>query len=93
MFQKPKRIVDQEVLQKYRGAKCVICGDKSDPCHIRSRGAGGDDADWNILAMCRRHHTEHGAIGWAKFCIRYPLVYDELMKKGWIFNNNKLVRK
>ena len=93
MFQKHKRIVDQEVLQKYRGAKCVVCSQSSEPAHIRSRGASGDDIDDNILALCRKHHSESHNIGWAKFCLRYPKVYDELMKKGWIFNNNKLMRK
>lgn len=93
MLKKPKRIVDQDVLQKYREARCLVCGVSSEPAHVRSRGAGGDDVDYNILALCREHHSQSHAIGWPKFCNRYPKVYDELIKNGWIFNNNKLVRK
>lgn len=30
----------------------------SDPHHITSKGAGGDDDAVNICPMCRRHHNE-----------------------------------
>jgi hypothetical protein len=27
-----------------------------DPHHAQTRGAGGDDSDANLVALCRRHH-------------------------------------
>jgi hypothetical protein len=31
---------------------------RSDPHHVTSRGAGGDDTPENLMPLCRRHHNE-----------------------------------
>jgi hypothetical protein len=93
MFQKRKRIVSEETLSKFRNQKCIICDKKSDPCHIKSIGSGGDDVENNLISLCRSHHIIQHQIGWAKFCLRNPKVYDELIKKGWIFKDNRLIKK
>lgn len=46
-------------------------GPPSDPAHVRSRGAGGDDSD--TVPMCRKHHTEQHATGIETFQQRYGL--------------------
>ena len=45
-----------------RTQPCIICGRDAEPCHVRSRGAGGTDLG-NIVPMCRIHHTEQHKIG------------------------------
>lgn len=69
----------------------------SDPCHLKSRGSGGDDVESNLLSLCRTHHGEQHQIGFVKFCEKYPAVERELNKKGWEireeFGLKKLRRK
>ncbi len=53
-----------------RPMKCCACGSAGpcDPAHVKSRGAGGhawmDNGDGNIIALCRRCHTEQHSRGW-----------------------------
>ncbi len=63
---------------------CLICGDpKIDRCHIRSKGAGGPNDDFNILLMCRKHHQEQHRVGWSFFSKKYFEVRKALESKGW----------
>lgn len=94
-YQKKARSVDRKLLDTYHRMKCVACGKSPcDPAHIVSRGAGGDDVPWNVMALCRRHHSESHAIGWYKFAQKYLLVRKSLAIKGWAFDENfALIRK
>lgn len=69
---KKKRIVNKALVSKVRELGCFVCGWK--PCdahHVRSRGAGGGDTEENLLALCRRHHSEIHQIGKTKFFSKY----------------------
>lgn len=94
---KQQRQINQDVLDEFRDKPCVICGKPSDPCHIKSRGSGGDDAHSNLISFCRTHHQQQHAYGWAKLCFKYPLVVFVLEKKGWVFeklhHGERLIRK
>ena len=92
MIEKITRKVDEAVLEKFRNMPCDICGRQppGDPSHIRSRGAGGPDEDWNLVAMCRECHTQWHHFGWATFCRRRPIASFVLMKKGWEMENQRL---
>lgn len=77
---------------------CLICSSRRiDICHIKTRGSGGNNEPWNIMKMCREHHTEQHALGWWRFANKYPIVMKELNHKGWVFVDRfgliKLVRK
>lgn len=85
MNPKPSTKADDNVLQLYRHQPCIICGHPSDPCHIKSRGSGGADEHWNLVALCRGHHIEQHKSGWFVFCQRNPRVGYELDQKGWRF--------
>lgn len=94
MFQKKKRHVDQDILEKYRKGRCVICSSvPCDPCHIGTRGAGYPDADFNLFSACRQHHTEQGQIGHWKMAQKYPFYGQMLAQKGWIFDGFKKLRR
>lgn len=80
---KRKRKVDPNALALVRGKPCWICKRPSDPCHIKTKGSGGDDADWNLMQLCRIHHTEQGTMPIPDFAEKYPVVKFELRKKGW----------
>jgi hypothetical protein len=52
---------------------CELCNGLGEPHHIYSRGAGGCDCYWNIIYLCRQHHTECHTLGMARFPDKYNL--------------------
>jgi hypothetical protein len=71
--------------------KCIVCGaTPTDRDHIRSRGAGGTDDDWNIWHVCRFHHQQKHSMSLTLFVKHYGL-QDVLIKKGWEFDS--LIKK
>lgn len=94
MFQKTKRISDEDILEFYRHRRCDICGVKPcDPCHIKTRGAGGSDEHFNLMSLCRTHHTEQHMLGFYKMTKKYPFFGQFLAGKGWVFNGDKKLRR
>lgn len=59
---KRKRIVDKKFLKSLKSKTCLTCGSipPSDPSHMTSVGAGGDDTKENVIPQCRRCHQEWG---------------------------------
>lgn len=94
---KKKRIRNRKLLDEVASQACVVCKANSDPCHITSRGAGGDDVPSNLVSLCRRHHTLHHVVGWPRFVDRFPQVRADLEAKGWVVEEQqgrkRLVRK
>lgn len=86
---KKTRLEDRELLNKYHTKGCLACGaHPSDPCHVRSRGAGGPDVEWNVMPLCRTHHTEQHKKGWEAMASRYPKIYVFFKTHGWTFDLN-----
>ncbi len=98
MHPKPKRIVNKALLADFRARCCLVCGKTPcDPAHIKTRGSGGVDEEWNLLSLCRAHHTMQGSMGFYRFSEKFPMVKWALDYKGWEFDMTgpvpKLVRK
>jgi hypothetical protein len=64
---KHKRVVDKKVYQEVRDrdGTCLWgliakdgCVGMLAPHHIKTRGAGGDDAKENMIVLCKKHHDE-----------------------------------
>lgn len=95
-MKKPKRVQNRSLLNEVKQRRCLVCGGYSDPCHVRSRGAGGDDVVDNLLPLCRSHHTEQHKRGWVGFCEKYPSVELHLNDLGWmletLFGRTRLVK-
>lgn len=74
LFPKKKRIENQKLLDEYRNRPCEVCGlaPKSDPHHLISRGAGGDDTPENLISLCRSHHIQAHTLGRDRFLAKYP---------------------
>lgn len=91
-YPKSVRTSDRGLLDSYHGQRCSVCGKSppSDPSHIRSRGSGGPDEKWNLMPMCRIHHTEWHKIGSITFMKKYPGFAWSLMAKGWRVEQGKL---
>lgn len=91
MLDKPKRKQDRKLLDAVKRIPCVVCGKKqTDPCHVRSRGAGGSDAEFNVIPLCRIHHSEQHMMGFKVFCFTYPKVWEALKSKGWLWFDGKI---
>ena len=64
--------------------RCLVCNSAFvDRAHVKTRGSGGCDSDWNVMSLCRVHHIEQGSIGIATFAMKYDSVMDWLVKNGW----------
>lgn len=78
--------------------RCTACGEHGvcDRAHFKTRGSGATWGDSEWMLLCRKHHIQQGAYGWAKFLKLYPKVKDEMTAKGWglqeIFGVMKLVK-
>lgn len=87
---KPKRIVDEELLERVRNQICLICGTwPCDPTHVRSRGAGGHDVDFNVAPLCRFHHIHQHRFGVFQFLKKYPEFRAWLEDHGWEINEER----
>ena len=89
-FPKPRRKVDDVLLEQVRQQPCSACGAPapSDPSHLVSRGAGGPDSSWNVAPHCRRCHNEWHQLGPMKFVRRYPRFRRWLEERGWEVDAN-----
>ena len=65
----------------------------ADKHHIKTRGSGGGDEDYNIVFLCRLHHIEIHQIGAKKMSEKHQAILLALIEKGWTFNSyNRLIR-
>ena len=63
---------------------CLICGFLGvDLHHIKSRGSGGKDDDWNIVPLCHPHHQELHQIGTVEFAENNYEFEMFLHSNGW----------
>jgi 5-methylcytosine-specific restriction endonuclease McrA len=84
MLPKPKRIVNREVLDQVKRLRCAGCAKypPSDPAHIRSVGAGGDDVWDNLLPLCRECHNLQHSAGWKFLIMKREQIKYELILRG-----------
>lgn len=73
-----------------RNQSCLVCGypPPSDPAHIKTRGAGASNLEYEMIPLCRPHHVEQGTKPWSDFVKKYPQVKVALIEKGWEFIDN-----
>lgn len=95
---KKRRIVDDALREFVAALECVGCGKKpSEPAHIKSKGAGGDDVFENLLPLCADCHrmgpnAQH-RVGWATFLASRPTARFALWERGWKLVGVKLMRR
>ena len=89
---KPKRKVDKKLLAAVRQVKCFACGSPppNDAAHIRSKGAGGPDEGFNLMALCRGCHQRQHRLGFDRFLLAHPHVGVYLALQGWEMNEGKM---
>jgi len=91
LLSKNKRIVNRKLLDEVKKKPCVICGSSPcDPSHIKTRGSGGGDDEWNVVPMCRWHHFKWGSVGVITFLREHPKFKELLFSMGWEISSGKL---
>jgi len=92
MFPKPRRVQSESAKARIRKLSCIVCGKNppSDCCHIKTKGSGGPDSEWNLIPQCRKHHLEQGSKGWAWMIEHYEPLRKHLDELGWNLEDNKL---
>ena len=65
---------------------CIICGLDSERQHMKTRGSGGSDHDYNIMLVCREHHVECHKIGLKTFIDKHNLKGYMQLKKWEFFD-------
>lgn len=88
---KPQRVENKELLSEIRKKVCVVCGGRpSDPSHVRSKGSGGPDEDWNVIPHCRSCHMVWHRVGPWVFCQKHPRFKSHLETLGWYWDGFRL---
>lgn len=70
----------------------MACGAKppNDAHHIKTRGSGGGDYDYNICSLCRACHSNLHSQGILTFIHRNPDFAVRLEKMGWEWGDGRL---
>jgi hypothetical protein len=82
------RVQNTKLMDQRRNEPCVITGNypPNDPHHIKSRGAMGDDVEWNIVSLKHELHQEFHKIGINSFAKKYPKIEAWLIANGWTWD-------
>lgn len=78
---------------------CECCGKYGDlDCdHVKTRGSGGNDDDFNIWLVCRLCHIKRHSKGIVWMFENIPACKHVLTTKGWELSDNlgrkRLIRK
>ena len=63
--------MSKKYLKFIKEQPCLICFLKADAHHLVSRGAGGND--YQVIPLCRHHHSELHQTGMDRFQAKYQL--------------------
>lgn len=81
-------------IEKTKAKKCLVCQWKDvDAAHIKTKGSGGSDDEWNLMPLCRKHHSEQHALGIITFSKKYFFVAMYLEENGWFLHHGKLLNE
>ena len=81
-----------QIHMRYCGPQyqCIITGKYgADLHHVKSRGSGGPDAEWNLMPLSHRLHVECEQIGLNSFCEKYQKAKEWLLAREWYFDLGK----
>jgi len=84
-----KRIIDRKLLDSYQGIECLVCSYKTSTVahHVKTKGAGGDDVEENLMPLCHIHHAEIHQLSLTRFTEKYPMVKTFLRLFGWKYDH------
>lgn len=76
---------DKKLRAEFKFKRCAVagCSGTPDPAHVRTWKTTRVDADFNIIPLCRKHHSFQHSKGWRQFLDQHPEVGELLIKLGW----------
>lgn len=86
---KPKRIVDEDLIDYIKqNCPCIVCKkfpEEIDICahHIKTVGSGGNDVIYNLMPLCKQHHTEIHLLGTSAMARIHCGVKKWLLLANW----------
>jgi 5-methylcytosine-specific restriction endonuclease McrA len=82
---------DEKARKRLRELPCLVCFSRpSDVHHIKTRGSGGDDQEFNLANLCRRCHSRLHHIGQVTFASKEWRFMDHLEQNGWRIEDGRL---
>lgn len=89
---KPKRHRDPSLLAAIRQLPCAACGKAgpSEAHHVRTKGSGAGDWDYNLTPLCHEDHRAWHYMGPSRFFHRRPDYLGVLIYMGWSWDGKKL---
>ena len=76
---KKQKWSDQYIQYWINYPNCEICYSYSSaPAHIKSRGAGVNDSENNLLSLCLSCHTKQHTQGWAWVISQAPFLKEKI---------------
>lgn len=87
-FVKRFNVKDAELVARVGMLPCQACGvhPAGDAHHIKTRGAGGQDLQWNLMPLCRGHHRAVHDKGLTTLARDHMGVLTFLEQNGWTFD-------
>lgn len=70
---------------------CTACGAEFvDRCfhHVSHRSNLGPNEPWNMMPLCRRHHTDIHMLGKLNMGERFPKVKQWFLDNGWFLDES-----
>jgi len=65
------------------GIFCVVTGKPAEYHHVKPRGSGGTDDEWNLCPVAREIHTLWHSKGNSYMCQHFPQIKKWMQKHGW----------
>lgn len=86
---KRKRIENKKLCNDIRKMPCCNCNSKGiiDVHHIKTRGAWGDDLEFNLVPFCRNCHINLHKKGTNRFVELNETFKNYIESKGWEFDD------
>jgi len=80
--------MSKQLFKTMREMSCLVCGRiPTEVCHVKSKGSGGADEPYNLMSLCRTHHSAQHVAGLITFIEKHPSVKSDLVSKGWTFED------
>lgn len=71
-------------MERYRGLPCVVCeSTETTADHVKTKGSGGPDKEWNLMPLCFFCHEEKGRVNIRVMAERYLQYRNWLKNHGW----------
>ena len=66
--------------------RCIVTGKAAELHHVKTRGSGGPDEEWNLVPVSRLIHSLWHSRGNTYMARTYPIIKKWLLEHGWTYD-------